>query len=93
MDAATTAIETLGAGLVLVRPRLTAFGQVLPAAGMILLPIPRAADAEVEVVVSATKQTEGPPAKEAIATLTPRVRLLVRGLLWMVGTIEVIVRV
>jgi len=87
MDAATTAIETLGAGLVLVLPRVTA-------SGMILLRIPRAAaDAVAEVVASAKKQAESLPAEETIFTLTPHARLLVRGLLWMVGTIEVLIRV
>ena len=60
--------------------------QVPSVAGIIL---PRVPTVAVEaVVVSATKWTENlPPANAIIVTRTLRVRPLVRGLPWTVGTI------
>lgn len=94
IDTTTTAIKTLGAGLVLVCLRAPAPAQVPPATGMILLRIPRALETIVAeaVVVSGTKQTESPPANETVVTLTPRVRLLDRALLWTLGMIKVVIR-
>lgn len=93
----TKVIGTLEAGhaLVRLRVRVPTLAQVPTTVRMMLLQILRTTNttgAEV-LTTSVTKQMENPlPVNVIIAAPTLRVRLLVRGLLWVAGMTEVAIQ-